>query len=98
MDQLVQQLKTITQTLVIEHKVSHERIKDYVFTALKELSDELPEVKVLYNKAYGGYGYSSQFERHFPNLKQDLSALTLKQERIKHVAYVEQFGKQCKKE
>jgi len=93
----LQQLRTLTKQLITEHNIDHETIKKEVYSAVKELSDELPPIKVLYNKTYGGFGYSTQFQTYLDMNGVDSSDFRTNTEtRVQNVTFIERYGKQCK--
>jgi hypothetical protein len=91
-DELLQRLKDTVIDLVQVHNVKHKTIKKEIYNYLKELSDKLPKIQVLYNGVYGGYGYSKQFSEYIDQ-DQDHNS---KSSRISHISKIKEFGAICK--
>lgn len=103
---LLEQLRSVVVKLIQDHRVSHTTIKGEIHSCIKELSDRLPKIKVLYSDVHGGYGYSDHFSNflegnNLENSFVELDEYLLSREswflkRIHDVKYVEAFGKVCK--
>jgi hypothetical protein len=61
-DALLKDIVDNTLTLVTEHGVSHRDIVSAIRSALRNKSKELPPIKVLINKCYGGYQINEAFK------------------------------------
>lgn len=96
MDTILASLKQNVVDLYQKYDVGHRKIKQEVFDALKELSDRLPKMEVLYNDVHGGFDYSKHFRMYLdPETRHFLSS---KAERIAHAGKIREYGKQCKSE
>lgn len=96
---LISKLNNIVSELISNHGVTHENIKKEIFKTVKEQSDKLPKLQVLYNKAYGGFGYSEDFmdykEDNIEPIDEE-SNIDLYGHRVDAVKRVEKYGAYCK--
>lgn len=107
-EDLLKQLQSITVSLYQDYKVPHKVITQTVHNALKELSDKLPKIPVLYNGVHGGFGLDKQFLKYLALLGKGpknfdatfekwLSCDISKDERIKYVDKIKEYGDYCMK-
>lgn len=96
---LISNLNSIVIKLISNHEVTHENIKIEIFKTVKEQSDKLPKLQVLYNKAHGGYGYSDDFmdykEDNIEPIDEE-SNIDFRGHRVDAVKRVEKYGAYCK--
>ncbi len=99
MASLIEQFRSIAKTLVKYHALKHSQLKQELFDTIKQLSNELPTIQILYNDTYGGYGYSKDYERFKKNVKLPPSNINYNgifASRVQEVKYIKEYGKYCK--
>lgn len=94
----IKELQSIVVDLVVNHSVPHQKIKNDIHEAVMEAVKDLPKIPVLYNKTYGGYGYSKHFRRCKLDVKIDAAFSRHHHMRVCDVPYIEAYGKHCKNE
>lgn len=103
----IAQLSEVAVDLGLHHNTHPSEITQAISKRLLEEAEDLPKLEVLYNKTYGGFGYSEEFEAYLPVTEESSSHKLLKmpshlhpymtagpEHRINACGYIRPFGTQ----
>ena len=97
---LLRNLNSIVTELICNYGVTHDSIKEEIYKTVKEQSDKLPRLNVLYNKTYGGFGHSQDFMDYKADKLDDLEKIHKYEHVYKYRVYVvnevKKYGAYCK--
>jgi hypothetical protein len=90
-NELKSQMLVAARKLFDDHGISQDILFNLIRNDLTQFVKDLPAVNVLYNKCYGGFSYSEQFEKFVYSCNRDCTDCLI--DRVKPTKYIVPFAK-----
>lgn len=84
-------LTDVVKDLVLHHRVTHTQILTHIRNVLGDLGKDLPKTQILYNRQYGGFGFSAAFIEFLQDKKVTSDEYDF-EARMEYVPFIKPFG------